>query len=105
MTGPETVLGIKLATLIAAFTGAVVSIVVDFRTHDFWTALGAVIAGVFIAAIASAPTVEFFSLSDTWANGVAGLYGIAGRNLVMWIRNAARDPASIISSAIKGWRK
>lgn len=105
MTGPETILGIKVATLIASFAGAVASIVVDFRNHDFLTALGAIFAGVFIAAIASEPTVEFFKLSGSWGDGIAGIYGITGRNLVMWLRKASQDPTSIVSSILKGWRK
>jgi len=106
MTGPdETILGIKVATFIASFTGAVISVVVDFRSHDFLTALGAIFAGVFIAVIASDATVEFFNLSGTWGNGIAGIYGITGRNLVMWLRKASQDPTSIVSSILKGWRK
>lgn len=105
MTGPETILGIKVATLLASFAGAVISVLVDFRNHDFLTALGAIIAGVFAAVLFSSPTVEFLDLSEGWGNAVAGVYGIAGRNLVMWIRRASQDPPAILSNLLKGWRK
>ncbi len=105
MTGPESIFGIKIATLIAGFVGSVISVVVDFRNHDFPTALGAVFAGVFIAVILTEPTIEFSGLSKTFGHAVAGIYGIAGRNLVMWVRKASQDPTSIVSTLLKGWRK
>ena len=105
MTGPETIFGVKVATIIASFIGAAVSVLVEFRSHDFLTALGAIMAGVFIAVIASDMTVEFFELSDSWRNGVAGIYGITGRNLVMWVRRISQDPTGFVSTLLKGWRK
>ena len=105
MTGPESIFGIKIATIIAGFIGAVISIVVDYRSHDFLTAIGSLIAGVFIAAIATNITIEYFSLSEVWGNGIAGFLGITGRNLIVFFIRASRDPANTISIILKGWRK
>ena len=102
MTGPETILGVKYATLIASFIGAVISITVDLRHHSAMTVVGSLLAGVFIAAIATAATIEFFELSATWGYAVAGFYGISGRNWVIWISRASKDPAGIIAALLKG---
>lgn len=104
MSGFE-ILGVKLATIITAFIGAVLSIGIDIKSHTVLTAFGSLIAGVFIAAIATEPTIEFFDLSVTWGHAVAGVYGISGRNLVISISRASKNPEGIISAILKLGKK
>ena len=104
MTGPE-IFGIKIVTIVLGFIGAVISVIGEIRKYDFITAIGAISAGVFVAVIASGATIEYFELTDAWGNGVAGLYGVIGRNLLIWLRRAAQNPPEAISSILRGWRR
>ncbi len=104
MSGVE-FFGIKLATIVTAFIGAILSIGVDLKSHTKLTAFGSLLAGVFIAAIATEPTIEFFNLSITWGHAVAGIYGISGRNLVVWISRASKNPEGIVSAILKLGKK
>ncbi len=101
MTGPETIFGVKSATLVVSLVGAALAVVFDLKSHSFLTALGSLLAGIFIAAIATEATVEFFDLSKTWGHAVAGIYGISGRNLVVWISRASKDPAGFMAAFLK----
>ncbi len=84
--------GLKLATLASATIAAVISVALDIRNHDLLTAIGAVVAGVFVATVATDPTLQFLGLTDGWSQAVAAAYGITGRNLIIWIKRAANDP-------------
>lgn len=101
MTGPETFLGLKIATLVTSAVAAVLSVAIEWRSHDLITAIGSIIAGVFVAAVATEATLEFLNVSNasgTWSHAVAAAYGITGRNLIIWLRRVANDPPEVIRS-------
>ncbi|MBP1862160.1 hypothetical protein [Rhizobium herbae] len=102
MTGPETVFGVKIATMISASIAAVISVAIEWRSHDRVTAIGSIVAGVFVAAVATEATLEFLGVanSGTWSHAVAGLYGITGRNLIIWARRASNDPPEFIRTIL-----
>ncbi len=58
MTGPETIFGLKVATLISSGVAAVISVALDWRSHDIFTAVGSIIAGVFVATVATELTLS-----------------------------------------------
>lgn len=88
--------GVKLATLVAAFVAALLSVVVDLKSHSPLTAFGSLVCGVFIAAIATTPVIEFFELSATWEHATAAIFGISGRNLIVAISRASKNPENVI---------
>lgn len=101
MTGPETIFGLKIATLVSSGVASVISVALEYRNHDVITAVGAVVAGVFVATVATDLTLEFFQLSNasgTWNHAIAAAYGITGRNLILWLRRVANDPPEVIRS-------
>lgn len=97
--------GIKLATLFAAAVGALLSVGIDIKSHTYLTACGAVFSGVFIAYVATVPTIEFLGLSENWESVVPAIYGIVGRNLIVWISRVSKNPEGIISAVLKLGKK
>ncbi len=69
LTGPETILGVKAATLISSCIAAVISVALDWRSHDLLTAIGSIIAGVFVATIATELTLDLIGVADNPAPG------------------------------------
>lgn len=68
MTPPETIFGLKVATLLSAGVAAVLSVVLDLRSYDLKTALGAVAAGVFVGIVGTEATLKGFAVSEiVWA--------------------------------------
>lgn len=105
MTDPDalTVMGLKVATLISSAAAAVLSVAVEWRKHDPLTALGSVLAGVFVANVATEATIDLLELADkggTWGYTIAAFYGISGRNIIIWVRNASNDPTSFIRTIL-----
>ena len=104
MTGPETFLGIKITAWIFAIGGAALSVLVEWRKHDFFTATGSIVAGVFMAVVATDPTLDVLSrhdwvtVSEGWDNAVSAGYGIMGRNLIIYLKSASVDPIKTIKS-------
>lgn len=91
-----TMLAAKSSTIVAASVGAVISILLNLRDHSFLTATISLIAGVFVAYVATEPVIVLFGLNDTAGNAVAGALGVAGRNLIIWLRESSKDPVSIV---------
>lgn len=89
------VLGLKASTVIFSTLVAVVAVLLDYRKHSFWTAILAVVAGVVVAVIMTDPIVKTLNLSGEWANAIAGILGISGRNLVAWVSKASKDPLEL----------
>ncbi|MCZ4273317.1 hypothetical protein [Maritalea porphyrae] len=110
MTGPETFFGIKIATLLTAAAGAVISVLLELRTHDLLTATGSILAGVFIAIVATDPTIdalrqyEHLSVSESWGYAIAAAYGITGRNLIIFLKRSSKDPIATVK-AVWPWGK
>ncbi|MET3611755.1 putative MFS family arabinose efflux permease [Rhizobium aquaticum] len=99
MTGPETIFGLKVATLISSGLAAVITVILDWRSHDWLTAVGSIIAGVFVATVATDLTLDVLGVSEnpgSWGYAIAATYGIAGRNLILWIKTASSNPPRLV---------
>ncbi|MGZ2403349.1 hypothetical protein [Rhizobium ruizarguesonis] len=100
MTGPETIFGLKVATLISSGIAAGITVLLDWRNHHDWlTAVGSIIAGVFVATVATQLTLELLGVSEnpgSWGYAVAATYGITGRNLILWLKAASINPPKLI---------
>ncbi|KRB58473.1 hypothetical protein ASE04_27555 [Rhizobium sp. Root708] len=99
MTGPETIFGLKVATLLSSGVAAVITVLLDWRSHDFLTAVGSIVAGVFVATVATEVTLDLLGVAanpGTWGYAVAAAYGITGRNLILWLRSASINPPKLI---------
>lgn len=55
-------------------------------------AILAVAAGIGVAVIATDPIVSGLDLQGTWSHAVAGVLGISGRNLIIWVSVVSKDP-------------
>lgn len=97
--------GVKLATLGAAFIAAFLSVAVDLKSHSPLTAIGSLLCGVFIAAVATSPVIEFFELSATWEHATAAIFGISGRNLIVSVSRASKNPQNVIVAFFKIGKK
>lgn len=98
MTGPETIFGLKVATLVSSGIAAVISVALDWKSQDFLTAIGSIVAGVFVATVATELTLELFGASEnpgSWGYAVAAGYGITGRNLILWLKQASQNPPQL----------
>lgn len=99
MTGPETIFGLKVATLISSGLAAVITVILDWRSHDLLTAVGSIIAGVFVATVATDLTLEVLGVSEnpgSWGYAIAATYGITGRNLILWMKSSSSNPPRLI---------
>ncbi|MCM2291078.1 hypothetical protein NAC44_01885 [Allorhizobium sp. BGMRC 0089] len=103
MTGPETIFGLKVATLASSGVAAVLSVALDWRSHDLFTAIGSIVAGVFVATIATELTLDLAGVADnpgSWGYAVAAAYGITGRNLILWLKQASSNPPQLIKDLL-----
>jgi hypothetical protein len=74
-------------------------VALDWRSHDFLTAIGSIIAGVFVATVATELTLDLLGVTQnagSWGYAVAAAYGITGRNLILWLRRASQNPPKLI---------
>lgn len=94
-------LGIKATYLIFSTLAAVVAVLLDRKRYTWFTAILAVIAGALVAILATDPIVSVLGLSDGASHGVAGILGITGRNLIVWLNKASENPLK----AWNEWRK
>lgn len=94
-------LGIKATYLIFSTLAAVIAVLLDRKRYTWFTAVLAVIAGALVAVLATDPIVSILSLPDGAAHGVAGVLGITGRNLIVWLNKASENPIK----AYQEWRK
>src|SRR5690606_21329927 len=86
MTDPTPyIFGIKVSTLIASAVMAVLSVLLDIKRHSLLTGVLAVICGMAVAALATDPIIEGLGLPLAAGYAVAGVLGISGRNLIVWI--------------------
>ncbi len=82
----------KFASVFTSLGGAAIAVLLEFKRHTWATALLALVSGVFVAFVATEPVVEFFRLSDNAGNAVAGVLGISGRGLIIWVLAVSKDP-------------
>jgi len=88
-------LGIKASTLLFAIIAGLISVLLDWKRHTAITAVLAIVAGALMAVVGTEPIVSTFHLSGEWGNAVAAVLGISGRNLVVWISKASKDPLEL----------
>jgi len=103
MTPPETILGLKVATLVSSAVAAIVSVALDWRSYDPVTAVASVVAGVFVAVVGTELTLALIGASDnpgSWGYAVAGVYGISGCNIVRWLKRASVDPPQLVKDIL-----
>ena len=103
MTGPETIFGLKTATLVSSAVASVISVALEWRSHSPFTAIGSIIAGVFVATAATELTLDLLGVADnpgTWGYAVAAAYGITGRNLILWLKQSSANPAQLIKDVL-----
>jgi len=82
----------KYSTIAAAMFAAILSVLLEVRQHSLFTATLAIVSGVTVAAFATTPVLEFWNLPDSWEHAIAAVLGITGRNVIIWIGRAAKDP-------------
>jgi hypothetical protein len=90
-------LAAKLGTVWPAIIGAILAVAIEFRRHTWVTALLAICSGALVAYAATDPVIEFFNLSQNAGHAVAGVLGISGRNLIVWLLLVSKDP-------LKAWK-
>ncbi len=87
----------KTATILPAVVGGAIAILLEKSRHTWGTALIALLSGVFVAYVATDSIVEYLGWEGNASSTVAAVLGITGRNLIMWILVASRDP-------LKAWK-
>lgn len=96
MTDPiQTLFGIKVSTLLASFIMAVLAVLLDIKRHSLLTGVLAVISGMAVAVLATDAIVSNLSLPGDWSHAIAGVLGISGRNLVIWVSLVSKDPLAL----------
>ena len=94
----EQLAALKLATAATAIVGAAIAVLLEFKRHTWATALLALVSGAFVALAATEPLLHFFNWPADYGHAVAGVLGISGRNLIVWLLTVSKDPLSV-------WRK
>jgi hypothetical protein len=82
----------KLATVGPAVIAALLAVLLEFKRHTWGTAALALFSGAFVAYVATDPLVAFLNLDAGASHAVAGVLGISGRNLIVWVLTVSRDP-------------
>lgn len=96
MTDPTPyVIGIKVSTLMASAVMAVLAVLLDIKRHSLVTGILAVVAGMAVAITATDPIVYGLGWPPDWSHAVAGVLGISGRNLIVWIALVSKDPLAL----------
>ena len=96
MTDPTPyIFGIKVSTLFASAVMAVLAVLLDVKRHSLLTGILAVAAGMTVAVLATEPIVSGLRLDATWSHAVAGVLGISGRNLIIWVSLVSKDPLAL----------
>lgn len=107
MTPPETILGLKVATLLSSGVAAVLSVALDWRSYDPITAIASVVAGLFVGVVGTELTLSILGASDnpgSWGYAVAAVYGISGCNVIRWLKRASIDPPQLLKNILDIWK-
>lgn len=103
MTDPTPyIFGVKVSTLLASAIMAVLAVLLDIKRHSVVTGILAVAAGMTVAVMATDAIVSGLKLDPTWSHAVAGILGISGRNLIIWISLVSKDPMAFWDRVIRG---
>lgn len=86
---------LKPANVLPALLGAGLAVLIELKRHTWATALVALFSGGLVAFLATEPIIEWLKLSQNSGHAVAGVLGISGRNLIVWILSVSSDPLSI----------
>lgn len=86
------VASLKLATIWPSILGAALAVAIEFKRHTWATGLLALFSGAFFAFIATEPIVSYLRLDGGSSHAVAGVLGISGRNILIWILSVSKDP-------------
>lgn len=92
--------GIKVSTLAASAIMGVLSVLLDIKRHSLLTGMLAVLAGMTVAVTATDPIVHGMGWPPDYSHAVAGVLGISGRNLIVWVSLVSKDPLA----ALDRWR-
>jgi len=84
--------GAKFASVFTALTGAAIAVLLEFKRHTWATAALSLVSGAFVAWVATEPIVAFFALPDSAGYAIAGVLGISGRGLIVWLLQISKDP-------------
>ncbi|MBU1307411.1 MAG: hypothetical protein KKF33_18055 [Alphaproteobacteria bacterium] len=96
MTDPTPyIFGIKVSTLMASAVMAVLAVLLDIKRHSLVTGILAVIAGMAVAIVTTDPIITGLHLPADWSHAVAGILGISGRNLIVWVSLVSKDPMAL----------
>lgn len=96
MTDPTPyIFGVKLSTLCASAIMAVLAVLLDIKRHSLITGLLAVAAGMAVAVLATDPIVRGLNWPQDWSHAVAGILGISGRNIIIWVSIVSKDPLAL----------
>lgn len=83
----------KFPTIVASALAAILFVLLEIRQHSLFTAVVAILSGIMVATLATTPIIEFWNLPSSAEHAIAGILGITGRNLIIWVGRAAKDPA------------
>jgi hypothetical protein len=96
MTDPTPyIFGVKVSTLFASAIMAILAVLLDIKRHSLMTGILAVIAGMAVAIAATDPIVNGMGWPPDWNHAVAGVLGISGRNLIVWVALVSKDPLAL----------
>jgi len=95
MTDPATIFGIKLSTIAASAVMAILAVLLDIKRHSWITGVLAVACGMAVAAFSTDAIVEGLKLPAAASYAVAGVLGISGRNIVIWISLVSKEPLAL----------
>src|SRR5690554_772009 len=96
MTDPITsIFGIKVSTILASAIMAVLAVLLDIKRHSLVTGVLAVAAGMAVAVLATDAIVGGLGWPPAWSHAVAGVLGISGRNIIIWVALVSKDPMAL----------
>ncbi len=91
---------VKVPVLVVSLIAAVLSVLLDVKRHSWGTAIMAIISGIVVAILCTEPVVGFLNARGA-EHAIAGVLGIAGRNLIIWVSIISKDPMALLD-AIRG---
>jgi len=109
MNGPPTdptpwlLFGIKVSTLLVSTIAAVLSVLLDIKGHSLTTALLAIASGIIVAIVCTEPIAAWIGIKGA-DHAIAGVLGIAGRNLIIWVAITSKDPWALVDR-LRGIKK
>jgi hypothetical protein len=96
MTDPTPyIFGVKVSTLCASAIMAILAVLLDIKRHSLVTGILAVAAGMAVAVTATDPIVKGMGWPAEYGHAVAGVLGISGRNLIVWVALVSKDPLAL----------